>query len=109
MPDGDLAKPLPFRAISIRSLSLHHGRRFSPAPKPCSIRQRGSRDTSSTSGTASSRKHLSIMSNAYVSMSMQHQRSNSVDLAIIGGGIAGLTVAYRLQQQSPGLRVALLE
>ena len=31
------------------------------------------------------------------------------DVAIIGGGIAGLTVAYRLRQQSPHLRVALLE
>lgn len=44
---------------------------------------------------------------------MSHQpdrrQRDSVDVAIIGGGIAGLTVAYRLVQQSRGLRVVLVE
>lgn len=35
--------------------------------------------------------------------------AEQIDVAIIGGGIAGLTIAYRLRQRSPHLRVALLE
>lgn len=31
------------------------------------------------------------------------------DVAIVGGGVAGLTVAYRLRQQRPDLRVIVLE
>ena len=37
------------------------------------------------------------------------ERSHDVDVAIVGGGIAGLVAAYRLSQQAPHLRVALLE
>jgi len=36
-------------------------------------------------------------------------RSHDVDVAVVGGGIAGLVAAYRLSQQAPHLRVALLE
>lgn len=37
------------------------------------------------------------------------QEDLSVDAAIIGGGFTGLTTAYNLCKQSPGMRVALLE
>jgi len=37
------------------------------------------------------------------------ERSDDVDVAIVGGGIAGIVAAYRLSQQAPHLRVALLE
>jgi oxygen-dependent protoporphyrinogen oxidase len=35
--------------------------------------------------------------------------SESVDVAIVGGGIAGLTVAWQLQRQRPDLNIAVLE
>ncbi|MEO1077838.1 MAG: FAD-dependent oxidoreductase, partial [Bacteroidota bacterium] len=32
-----------------------------------------------------------------------------VDVAVVGGGVAGCAVAYWLRQHAPGLRVALVE
>ena len=40
---------------------------------------------------------------------MSVERDNRVDVAIIGGGIAGLSTAYYLQKEAPALRYALLE
>jgi len=37
------------------------------------------------------------------------QISGNYDVAIIGGGLAGLTLALQLQQQSPGLSIVVLE
>ena len=39
---------------------------------------------------------------------MGEQRAN-YDVAIVGGGLAGLTLALQLHQESPGLAIAVLE
>ena len=39
---------------------------------------------------------------------MREQRAN-YDVAIVGGGLAGLTLALQLHQESPGLAIAVLE
>ena len=48
------------------------------------------------------------MSVSYWNDSSKNKNLN-VDIAIIGGGITGLSCAYWLQQEDPNLRIAIIE